>query len=913
MSSDTLKAPAPGPSTNSGGKVKQTRRRQRLSCVECTKRRQRCDRQFPCGLCISRGIPHLCRWEPIVARPEPQRPPPAAIANTQITIGVLTARIATLERELAQARNAAIEKNERDVSPSTSIVSTSTNVERSSDPATSTSKSGESATGHENVGKQEPRALLDHDVQAAAVALAQLSLAPKAEFVGTGSVLSAIHTLGDFESWRFPYSSSSLTNLVYTVGKRNNRNLRDIVWQDRLSQSPCTCDPVLFPGRRLASLLPARPVVEELITAWFVERNWQYGLSEGWFLSGLQEMWLFLGRHCDASCPLKGGCESCTVDINPHWMCLLFSMLAIAPTPKKSSQDRTRYFATAMEGRRYMDDILSSVDDYSESEYAVHGAVLTIIATSFLCMYLAESGRLSEAWKLAGCGLRHAQALGMHRDPRWQKWQNMLSLECELRLSGWWWLVICDKFWSFTLGRPPMVLNDSYDVIPEFRSTHADGNPNYNAPFITALVGLANIIGDIATQCFGPYTPPYEKVLKLEDRLIQWEQRLPDIIHWFRGPPVDSVFGQGESTDPACPAVRKARGLLYQRHTLAAWYYGGCMNLHRPYIVQAPLILSLPSSNTDSKHLNPSRDKCIQTAVVLTRLMCDFQDQLEQLPNPCRLVDASTFTYFIFDGAVACAGALTQNPPHPKKDDCFALIGRAISVLEDIAGAGMTFEGACDVARRGVVVLKTLRRAGGCDRHGDERGELVLLEDMLRKQRSANPPAYSSRSGLVDPPPYPTLWTSSTIASVPANPEGTYEPEYAGIPHEPYPSAFHTTDPSPVPCLRPAFPDVSGYNHDVPPPIDPSPFTISGASESPLPLSTDAITELSWDTFSRICTTSGSVMRPPTQSMVTPFQILQGVDFGATDSPEVDINWARLAGMDSWFSCHGVDSHGQDC
>lgn len=148
--------------------------------------------------------------------------------------------------------------------------------------------------------------------------------------------------------------------------------------------------------------MPRRPVVEELISAWFAERNWQYGLSEGWFMSGLQEMWKILERPCDPSCLLKGGCDACTVDINPHWMCLLFSMLAIAPTPKKSSQDRVRYFQSALEGRRYMDDVLASPADYAESEYSVHGAALTIIATSFLAMYLAESGRLSEAWKLAG-------------------------------------------------------------------------------------------------------------------------------------------------------------------------------------------------------------------------------------------------------------------------------------------------------------------------------------------------------------------------------------------------------------------------------------------------------------------------------------------------------------------------------
>ncbi|OCB88722.1 hypothetical protein A7U60_g4103 [Sanghuangporus baumii] len=56
-------------------KQKKTRRRLRVSCVECTRRRQKCDRTQPCGLCRRRGVEHLCRWElEPFARPQPSRP-----------------------------------------------------------------------------------------------------------------------------------------------------------------------------------------------------------------------------------------------------------------------------------------------------------------------------------------------------------------------------------------------------------------------------------------------------------------------------------------------------------------------------------------------------------------------------------------------------------------------------------------------------------------------------------------------------------------------------------------------------------------------------------------------------------------------------------------------------------------------
>jgi len=117
-------------------KEKKTRRRLRLSCVECTKRRQvchllppppppslrvprssstkaviflqKCDRKYPCGSCTARNVTHLCRWESVpVARPAPQRPPhifdlstPPPSDAAENTIKELHQRIAALEKAL---------------------------------------------------------------------------------------------------------------------------------------------------------------------------------------------------------------------------------------------------------------------------------------------------------------------------------------------------------------------------------------------------------------------------------------------------------------------------------------------------------------------------------------------------------------------------------------------------------------------------------------------------------------------------------------------------------------------------------------------------------------------------------------------------------------------------------------------
>lgn len=44
----------------SGGKDGK-RTRVHFSCVECHRRKQKCDRKEPCSQCVARKVPHLCR------------------------------------------------------------------------------------------------------------------------------------------------------------------------------------------------------------------------------------------------------------------------------------------------------------------------------------------------------------------------------------------------------------------------------------------------------------------------------------------------------------------------------------------------------------------------------------------------------------------------------------------------------------------------------------------------------------------------------------------------------------------------------------------------------------------------------------------------------------------------------------
>ncbi|KAH9852904.1 hypothetical protein C2E23DRAFT_824099 [Lenzites betulinus] len=717
--------PQPEPSSatdqpSASGKAKQTRRRQRLSCVECTRRRQKCDRQIPCGLCVSRGVSHLCRWEPLAARPPPQRPPQGAPTiptdSAQSTISALSARIASLE-EIINRQNSQI-KGLADTGGTTgvdTVVSVMSSAAYAAAPSPSDASSSSSdvcipgsapeitsaykknrggghAHDHGNSSSDDEECALSHydyDIQCAAVALAQLSLAPEDEFIGSGTIPYALNKLGDPFRAKWKVARSANTTTVCEPFQPGNH-------------------PLSGPIQQLVASLPPRGTVDALLDGYFTERNWEFGIPEGWFRQSCEHMWRHLALRCPgAACHLAGGCTRCTEELNPHWLALLYACLALAPHRLASGSAKT-YFLRAMEARRLVEDILLASRAYSQPG-AVQGVVLSCIAAALLARYLADRGRVSDAWKLTGTALRNAQAVGLHRDPGWQKWDAMDKQERELRLLGWWSLVIADRFFSFILGRPMMAVEGSFDVKLQPGDTHGDGTPNQSAIFQQQSIGFCEIVGEMTTKCMGMVFPAYATVLEIDRKFKFWLCRLHPSLDWREPHP------------PSSPPTLEERTRAYQRHLIAGYYLASLMNLHRPFLMHAPPILPPPKplSATMTVIMNPSRERCIELAMELVRVMCDAQEEAAQW-EPDRELPALLFhyCYFVFDGVVAIAGAFSQEPPHPKARECLALIDRAMRMLQWCIAATRDLpnrDGEGETASRAVTIITALRKAGQWD------------------------------------------------------------------------------------------------------------------------------------------------------------------------------------------------------
>jgi hypothetical protein len=177
--------------------------------------------------------------------------------------------------------------------------------------------------------------------------------------------------------------------------------------------------------------------------SFFARNNWRFGIPEKWFYSASTQMWTTLEY------------PNHNTQINANWLSLFFSMLAVAgnnsgddslqPDDNRGMESTDKYFMCAMAARRIAEDDYLNKPTVSMMASAADGTVLGCLAVMLLCCYLAQRGRASEAWKLVGAGVRNAEAVGMHRDPEWNRWQVMSKDEIDLRRVAWWGLVIWDK------------------------------------------------------------------------------------------------------------------------------------------------------------------------------------------------------------------------------------------------------------------------------------------------------------------------------------------------------------------------------------------------------------------------------------------------------------------------------------
>ncbi|KAL5528505.1 hypothetical protein ACEPAF_7641 [Sanghuangporus sanghuang] len=344
-------------------KQKKTRRRLRVSCVECTRRRQKCDRTQPCGLCRRRGVEHLCRWElEPFARPQPSRP----------TGSRKTENKSSLEKRAESQSSTETSVDDLAVDPAVSL------------------------------------RMLESEVKEAAIALAQLSVARHGEYLGTGSLVCALHRLNDHSESKLPLDKSS--GLPFS-----SRNQYSSAISNTFSSTLYS----------LISNFPLQSRCDELIEAFFEHDNWRYGIPKTIIMLAYHAMWDTIQTD-----------RTSVERISFNWVTLLFATLALS-SGCSSEEESRKYFLQALTSKRLAEDVQSASffaprHSGTYSQGTAHGC----IAAALMADYLCDRGQMTEAWKLIGSAVRNAQNAGLYLNPAWNKWKDMTEDEQTLRTDG---------------------------------------------------------------------------------------------------------------------------------------------------------------------------------------------------------------------------------------------------------------------------------------------------------------------------------------------------------------------------------------------------------------------------------------------------------------------------------------------
>ncbi|KAJ7076900.1 hypothetical protein B0H15DRAFT_575846 [Mycena belliarum] len=652
-------------------KEKKTRRRLRLSCVECTKRRQRCDRVYPCGLCVSRGVSHLCRWENVpVARPTPARPPVVPAPGTSdASIQQLSARIASLEQTVVNERlrnrlatdyhlDAPSGSSPRD--PPNKYSPRNSSVSLQSTSSANSPYSSPEPYSQDDDGETLTTTPISDRVYHVVASLIQQSMAHRGEYIGEGSSLSALYSITSRTAPRLPHVTSTENSVLFQSLPPNNQ--------------PCPST------LRLIESLPPSSTVAALSQSFFKNANWRFGIPVEWFNSTCANMWNVLRYTIPQA------------QINTNWLSLLFAVLAVAPRTGSESTNSNlgsaeRFFSYAMMARRIAEgEYLVSPSPARAS--AAQGSVLGCLAVPLLCDHLAERGLVSEAWKLVGHAIVCAEAVGMHMDPSSPQWQKtsedvMSDEEKLLRRRSWWGLCIAERMYGLVLGRPTLIRSDVSDVMFP-APINADGTRNFFNLYHEQLIHLMHLAGEIEEKCFGTGPPTSLVVHALDRKFEQWEAHLPPE---FRSDTWSDYQGISDDSGGA-DLVTISR----QRYTLSTWYLLCRSKLHLSFITSQddPMFLGVWGRPLTRQR---SRNICISIASDLIRLQCDAHASADRRRNERNgqesVLTGSAWCFSgclsLFEGVVTLASLWPPQNWEGRPGQPDALIHQAMMVLAQVA------------------------------------------------------------------------------------------------------------------------------------------------------------------------------------------------------------------------------------
>ena len=181
--------------------------------------------------------------------------------------------------------------------------------------------------------------------------------------------------------------------------------------------------------------------------------------------------------------------------------------------------------------------VAASMQALRISSFMHKPSLLAIESLVMIGPFLTNSGRFLDAWALFGTTIRLAQAIGLHRHPKYLNPAPLTQRECSTRQTLWWWMLHMDEQYSMTLGRP-LGISGMGDCPPPHELT-TDPQMLRFGEFINHFTILARQIlsGDQLTNAkIDGYTDLLNGLLETMPEMLQfnesWIEKGDELLEW---------------------------------------------------------------------------------------------------------------------------------------------------------------------------------------------------------------------------------------------------------------------------------------------------------------------------------------------------------------------------------------------
>ncbi|KAJ9107031.1 hypothetical protein QFC19_002900 [Naganishia cerealis] len=668
--------------TDAGGSGKKGKRnRVHFSCVECHRRKQKCDRGEPCGQCIARKVPNLCRpfingvEDPAVHEADIKarltriedilsslitRLPAAGttsdvhsenphVSSSQSN-GIQASHPAHLHPEHAQQHHGQNHHggyHQRPIAPAPPAVSARNRIRSNGSRTPVPITIDDAGNGYQRVDV-DVRAMLsggageevfhpkahESNSQTSSPAANQTHTPPVPLFY------SNVHAAGSPSDGPSPASGAIIEHPKIKARitlDPPSPELTEIL--HTLSESGITKNVLIS----LLMSVPEKGLCDNLV-------DWtRYKINRPAFQRKYKQFFESMKSH-PTNPPMTGDMLK--------WLPLMFIVLAIATLSAPLE------LVGGMAGQKsWSRRFYGSSRSALTCAKALQRDNLDVLYAGLLtARYMLLTRRAAEG----STPLTAAFQLGLYRDG------TVLNLtdkrEIELRRRAWAMVYHLDRTTALLVGRPTSISDAHTDTkepanLDDEEVDSGDFDPKghslmHPTEYTQVILRhrLAEIMGRISDHTFAIRPPDYATVLKLDQELLDWQSKLP---------PFFAIHHPDTSLDS------KHHFLFVQRHLLACEFLFARITLHRPYLLR---------KRTSDKQYQYSRDAAIESA------KADLLGRREFMFEKPQNVKINSGGYRVLNSYIVLGVTIKLDAASPRAEELRRLLDVVAGVAADDQG-----------------------------------------------------------------------------------------------------------------------------------------------------------------------------------------------------------------------------------